>query len=82
VFFLKNVVFYGNLTLKRVTIYFFIWSNNMTDTSLIPAEETTPEQPIENKDNVENKPEEIGGRQGLEPTRYGDWEKGGRCIDF
>lgn len=54
----------------------------MTDTSLIPAEETTPEQPIENKDNVENKPEEIGGRQGLEPTRYGDWEKGGRCIDF
>jgi hypothetical protein len=26
---------------------------------------------------------EIGGRrEGLEPTRYGDWEKGGRCIDF
>jgi hypothetical protein len=20
--------------------------------------------------------------QRLEPTRYGDWEKGGRCIDF
>jgi len=29
-----------------------------------------------------NKPEEFGGRQGLEPTRYGDWEKNGRCIDF
>ena len=28
-------------------------------------------------------PPEIGGRtKGLEPTRYGDWEKGGRCIDF
>lgn len=27
-------------------------------------------------------PKEIGGRDGLEPTRYGDWEKGGRCIDF
>ena len=26
--------------------------------------------------------EEIGGRDGLEPTRYGDWEKNGRCIDF
>lgn len=26
--------------------------------------------------------EEVGGRQGLEPTRYGDWEKNGRCIDF
>lgn len=25
---------------------------------------------------------EIGGRDGLEPTRYGDWEKNGRCIDF
>jgi hypothetical protein len=27
-------------------------------------------------------PEEIGGRPGPEPTRYGDWEKNGRCIDF
>ena len=25
---------------------------------------------------------EVGGREGLEPTRYGDWEKNGRCIDF
>lgn len=26
---------------------------------------------------------EIGGRKkGLDPTRYGDWEKDGRCIDF
>ncbi len=28
------------------------------------------------------KPKEIGGPKGLEPTRYGDWEKNGRCIDF
>jgi hypothetical protein len=27
-------------------------------------------------------PREIGGRDGLEPTRFGDWEKHGRCIDF
>jgi hypothetical protein len=27
-------------------------------------------------------PQEIGGPTGLEPTRYGDWEKNGRCIDF
>jgi len=27
-------------------------------------------------------PVEIGGRDGPEPTRYGDWEKNGRCIDF
>jgi len=25
---------------------------------------------------------EIGGRNGPDPTRYGDWEKNGRCIDF
>ncbi|MFI4913772.1 MAG: DUF1674 domain-containing protein [Steroidobacterales bacterium] len=28
------------------------------------------------------RPREIGGPAGLEPTRYGDWEKLGRCIDF
>lgn|GEM_PF-793477 len=25
---------------------------------------------------------EKGGPTGPEPTRYGDWEKGGRCFDF
>jgi hypothetical protein len=25
---------------------------------------------------------EQGGPQGPEPTRYGDWERNGRCIDF
>jgi hypothetical protein len=25
---------------------------------------------------------EINGRNGLDPTRYGDWENQGRCIDF
>ena len=25
---------------------------------------------------------EIGGPKGPEPTRYGDWEKSGRCVDF
>jgi hypothetical protein len=27
-------------------------------------------------------PREIGGPEGPEPTRYGDWERAGRCIDF
>jgi hypothetical protein len=27
-------------------------------------------------------PREIGGPAGPEPTRFGDWEKNGRCIDF
>jgi hypothetical protein len=25
---------------------------------------------------------EIGGPKGPEPTRYGDWERNGRCLDF
>ena len=28
------------------------------------------------------RPPEFGGRDGPEPTRYGDWEKNGRCVDF
>ena len=28
------------------------------------------------------KSKEIGGPKGLEPTRYGDWERKGICIDF
>ena len=27
-------------------------------------------------------PREIGGPGGPEPTRFGDWERAGRCIDF
>ena len=27
-------------------------------------------------------PTEIGGRDGQEPTRYGDWEKKGIAVDF
>ena len=30
----------------------------------------------------QTRPEEIGGPTGPEPTRYGDWERKGRCIDF
>ena len=31
---------------------------------------------------VQKQPKEVGGRGGLDPSRYGDWEKDGRCIDF
>ncbi|XP_070054890.1 uncharacterized protein [Nicotiana tomentosiformis] len=33
-------------------------------------------------DNINKKTGEIGGPKGPEPTRYGDWERGGRCSDF
>jgi len=31
---------------------------------------------------VEAIPAESGGPAGPEPTRFGDWERNGRCIDF
>ena len=32
--------------------------------------------------NLKIKEKEVGGVKGPEPTRYGDWEKNGRCSDF
>lgn len=31
---------------------------------------------------VAERPCEVGGPKGEEPTRYGDWERGGRAVDF
>ncbi len=28
------------------------------------------------------RPKEFGGPKGPEPTRYGDWERKGRAVDF
>jgi len=44
-----------------------------------PESETAVEGPEE---AGEERPAEYGGPKGKEPTRYGDWEKNGRCIDF
>jgi hypothetical protein len=41
-----------------------------------------PAQPAAAPANTTPPPREIGGPKGLEPTRYGDWERAGRCIDF
>ena len=39
-------------------------------------------QANETKPAATREAREIGGPQGPEPTRYGDWERAGRCIDF
>ncbi|XP_022599623.1 succinate dehydrogenase assembly factor 4, mitochondrial [Seriola dumerili] len=33
-------------------------------------------------DDVNPVTKEKGGPRGPEPTRYGDWERKGRCVDF
>lgn len=50
-------------------------------------QEPVTEQAADDKKSSQEKakqdrPKEFGGRDGLDPTRYGDWEKNGRCIDF
>jgi hypothetical protein len=56
----------------------------MTNTSK-PEDKTSPKSKqspaVSNISTVENQ-KEYGGPKGKEPTRYGDWEKKGRCIDF
>jgi hypothetical protein len=46
----------------------------------VPPE--TPEAAAGDGEPVPSRRGEIGGPAGPEPTRFGDWEKGGRCIDF
>ncbi|HYC66010.1 MAG TPA: DUF1674 domain-containing protein [Reyranellaceae bacterium] len=40
--------------------------------------EKKPETPLDKVKKVE----EIGGPPGPEPTRYGDWQYGGKVTDF
>ena len=48
-----------------------------------PENETSSEKSEKNKAQTSpDKIAEIGGPQGPEPTRYGDWERKGRCVDF
>ncbi|HMM56233.1 MAG: DUF1674 domain-containing protein [Xanthomonadales bacterium PRO7] len=54
----------------------------MTEPQPDPPAAATPAQGPAKPMPVPERPAEIGGRDGPEPTRYGDWEKNGRCIDF
>ncbi len=43
------------------------------------AEKDTPKKPAHKLKQADG---EIGGPSGLEPTRYGDWERKGIISDF
>ena len=69
-----------------------IHSTDMNDTPKKPHPKTgkteiaTPVPPEESNAHPGagdgKKAPEIGGRGGADPTRFGDWEKDGRCVDF
>lgn len=49
-----------------------------------PEAESVQPEPAVSKAH-ENKPvdiKELNGPKGPEPTRFGDWERKGRCVDF
>ena len=46
--------------------------------TLSAADDAPREKPQAQKEA----PVERGGPKGPEPTRFGDWESGGRCTDF
>jgi hypothetical protein len=52
---------------------------------LVPSE-APPELPVPGQPEPEMDPAapvpEIGGREGLDPVRYGDWERRGVAVDF
>ena len=59
-----------------------------SDTDAQPKAEVAPKPP-QDAAKAENdtgekaaQPDERGGPKGLEPTRYGDWERKGICYDF
>lgn len=58
----------------------------MTDQREQAGETAAPRRPVaddrESRARERIRPREIGGPEGPEPTRYGDWERKGRCIDF
>ena len=61
-----------------------------TDSSVERQQSTDSESPSHvaqdavapNHDLPTTPAKESGGQAGLDPTRYGDWEKKGRCTDF
>ena len=54
----------------------------MSDDAKASAEAADATQTPAPKQPKRPRPKEIGGPAGPEPTRYGDWERGGRCVDF
>ncbi|GMJ14966.1 hypothetical protein HRI_005165800 [Hibiscus trionum] len=44
--------------------------------------EEEEEESGDGEDRVNKETGEVGGPKGPEPTRYGDWERNGRCSDF
>ncbi len=47
-------------------------------------EEAAERRAVQDKEAAQKAkdPKELGGPKGEEPTRFGDWERSGRAVDF
>jgi hypothetical protein len=57
-------------------------SGKLSSVMSTPEDSLPSTPPADVKPDDAKPPPEIGGREGPEPTRFGDWELRGRCIDF
>jgi hypothetical protein len=58
-------------------------SNEQPDIALpLPEASHEPSRELQAELPAAKTVREVGGPSGPEPTRYGDWELRGRCIDF
>ena len=44
--------------------------------------EKISENPSAHEEKKKKAPKELGGREGLDPVRFGDWENNGIASDF
>lgn len=56
--------------------------SNAPDPVANPAAEPAGGDAAKASNPAAKRSREIGGPSGLEPTRYGDWERNGRVSDF
>ena len=60
----------------------FISRNPKSPTKSQPTAPNSAKASAAPKSPNDVKKEEIGGYEGPEPTRFGDWQHNGRCTDF
>ena len=70
----------SNKTLQHEGVKLMAQDKNQTNDSDEMSKDTQAERG--KTDITQRTPKETGGPKGPEPTRYGDWERKGRCIDF
>lgn len=70
-----------NLKMTQAAAGAGVHDNEAAVTGVSDASADTRKELSESPESATKK-EEFGGPKGLEPTRYGDWERNGRCYDF